>query len=92
MFDGRQFADEVVQAVRDHVARAVKPLEARIAELEAQSGGGFAGVFQLSQAYRRGVFVTCDSALWFATRDIDAGEAKPGAGATGWQLVVKSPR
>jgi hypothetical protein len=68
------------------VASIVKPLERRIAELEAGSMK-YMGVYQPAQAYKRGHVVTCDGSAWCCTRDGVSAEKPPG---DGWQLMVKS--
>lgn len=81
------------RAVREHVEKAIAPLTERIATLEARSAEmmAFRGAFQAAQRYARGDLAICDGQLFYALRDHDAGEPKPGeAGSSGWTLIGKT--
>ena len=70
------------------IAQYLRVVEARVREIEDRGHVKVCGVYQPSAAYARGNLVTCDGALWHATREV-AGQ-KPGT-SDSWQLVAKSP-
>jgi hypothetical protein len=94
MFDGKLFADEIVAAVRDHVARAVDPLNNKIAMLEFRLGEletrqkefRYVGVWKADREYQIGNFVTASGALWHCE---EATQSRPGVSSS-WKLCVKS--
>ncbi len=69
-FDGAQFGRDLAAEVRTYLARAIAPLEARIAALEqentrlkemiAQRPFTYMGVFKEGATYNLGAFVTFD--------------------------------
>ena len=78
-----QVADVVVEAIK----MAVKPLQARIAALEARPELKYAGVFEQGAAYREGVLVTRSGSLWMCLRETRAAH---GSDPEKWRLIVKS--
>jgi hypothetical protein len=78
-----RMADVVVEAIK----MAVKPLQARIAALEARPELKYGGVFEQGAAYREGTLVTRSGSLWLALRET---RAAPGSDPEKWRLVVKS--
>jgi hypothetical protein len=88
----RKFIEDIGNFIMDQVRPVqarIKQLEAQVAELQA-GGIRYCGVHQRANDYRRGSVVTAEGALWIATVDIPPGEL-PGK-SLGWQLSVKSPR
>lgn len=75
------------ETIVKEIEHAIKPLLARIAQLEQR---GFKGAYQKAMAYPAQSLVVHGSALWFSVREIPCGET-PGDGNTGWQLAIKSP-
>lgn len=77
-----------VKAVTTRSDTAMTALEARVAELEARPPGvAYKGVWDSSEVYQRGHFVTRAGSLWHSERDLNRG-ILPGAG-DGWRLAVK---
>jgi hypothetical protein len=77
-----------VKAVTTRSDRAITALEARVAELEARpTGVAYKGVWDSSEVYERGHFVTRAGSIWHCERDHNRG-ILPGAG-DGWRLAVK---
>lgn len=74
--------------VRDEIQKAIEPLKARIAELEAR-GVEYRGVWQRSCEYRRGSLTTHDGNLWACIADAEPNEW-PGQSSK-WQLAAKAP-
>jgi hypothetical protein len=95
-FDGTNFGREIVRAVKDHTANAIKrpledrlvALEARIEKLEARGELKYCGIWQQDHQYERGNFVTMNGGLWHAEMKTTS---CPGSDST-WRLAVKSPR
>jgi hypothetical protein len=85
VFDGEAFGAEIVQSIRDYVARAIKPLESRPAQLEAQGEMKYCGVWSEEREYLRGSFVTTNGSLWHAEQPT---RSRPGTDST-WRLAVK---
>ena len=96
MFDGEAVGNHMVEIVKGYVCRQLKPLQKRIAELEAQlarveeKGLAFRGIWQRASDYARGDIVTHAGTAWAATAAVKAGE-KPGEGGP-WQMMLKSRR
>jgi hypothetical protein len=85
-FDGAAFGAEVVKAVRDHVDRAVRPLEQRIAQLESkQAQLRYRGIWQPDCEYQAGNFCTISGSLWYCE---ETTRSRPGTDST-WRLAVK---
>lgn len=84
-FDGKAFGREVMEIIKDYVAKVTAPLEARIRELE-EGGIRYCGIHQRALAYKRGDVVTFKGSSWTSlkadNRDV------PGTG-DGWQLSQK---
>jgi hypothetical protein len=90
----------IIEGLSGSIARFLKPMQARIAELEkvtaemqaaqAKSLADFyRGVWQPAGRYERGDVVTWQGGMWIAFRST---ETKPGDGDSGWQLAVKAGR
>ena len=81
----------IAQATKAHVieeiAKAVAPLERRIAELESRE---YQGVWAGDKSYPAGASVTSGGNLWIA-RSPSIG-MRPGANTTAWQLCVRRGR
>jgi hypothetical protein len=76
------------KAVTTRSATAITALEARVAALEARPPGvAYKGVWDSSEVYRRGHFVTRAGSIWHCERDHNRGLI-PGVG-DGWKLAVK---
>lgn len=71
------------------VADVVRPLQARVAELEQRAELKYSGVFEAGRAYVKGSFVTDHGSLWHANR---ATMSRPGEGSGDWTLAVKKGR
>ena len=84
-FDGQQFGDAVVKAVRDFVARETATLNARITELESRPTVRYAGVWRSGETYTLGSMTTHQGSLWHAN---SATSTRPGTDGT-WTLAVK---
>ena len=88
----KEMADSMVDATKDLVARKLRPLEERIAALEAERHKSLADAFQgpwLPRAtYLRGALVQHGNAAWLAVEDTSA---KPGEGE-GWRLLLRGAR
>lgn len=88
----KQVADTMIEATRDFVARAIRPIEARVAALEAAQQKSLADAFQgpylPRSMYRRGALVQHRGSVWLALEDVDG---KPGE-ASGWRLLVRAGR
>jgi hypothetical protein len=78
----------VAEIVGTVVMAAIKPLVARIRELES-NGLKYCGVYQGDQAYLRGSMVTHEGPGWVSRRDTK-GE-RPGD-CEAWQLAIKRGR
>ena len=82
---------EPMKAVKRRFERsdaAIATLEARVAKLEARpTGVAYKGVWDSSEVYQRGQFVTRAGSIWHCERDHNRG-ILPGAG-DGWRLAVK---
>lgn len=85
MFDGEEFGRDIVQAVKDYVERATKPLERRIAELEGRGEMKYCGIWEDGREYLRGNFTTTNGSLWHAEQPT---RSRPGTDST-WRLAVK---
>jgi hypothetical protein len=84
--DAERFAKGIVTIVSEpmkRIADRVKALE------EREKHFGFKGVWQASNDYLRGNFVTYDGSLWHCNSDNT--RSKPGSGSD-WTLAVKSGR
>ncbi len=91
-FDGAQFGRDLAAEVRTYLARAIAPLESRIAALEqentrlkemiAQRPFTYMGVFKEGATYNLGAFVTFDGGQWHCnqhcTRRLPATVTRPG--------------
>jgi hypothetical protein len=78
---GRELAIEVKEAIAD----AVRPLERRIAELEARGEMKYCGIWEEGREYLRGNFVTTNGSLWHAEQPT---RRRPGTDST-YRLAVK---
>lgn len=86
-FDGAAFGAEITKAFKEHIDRVVKPLEARIAELEAKhSQLKYVGVWRPDREYQAGNFATHSGSLWHAE---ERTFSRPGSDGT-WRLAVKN--
>ena len=83
----RPLTAESIPAIMRAVADAIRPLQARIAELEAQASEfKYCGVWKSGVVYRKGNFVTHDGSLWHSNV---ASAHKPGDSSGAWTLAVK---
>ena len=86
----------MLQTVGRYVHAQTKPLELRIAKLEAQvaelqeGGIKYCGVYQRAGVYSRGSLVTHDGAMFCAVKD--AAPAQAPLTSDCWQLAVKAGR
>jgi hypothetical protein len=79
---------ETVKAAKARSDAAITALETRVAELEAQPPGvAYKGIWDGSEVYQRGYFVTRAGSMWHCERDHNRGLI-PGVG-DGWKLAVK---
>jgi hypothetical protein len=88
-FDAVAFGEELVVAIKSHVARAVDPINARLALVEAEladlrSATRYRGVWQQAERYSRGSLVNLGVNLYHANAD-QLGQ--PGLTGSGWQLI-----
>jgi hypothetical protein len=89
--------DVLADAMCYAIERATKPLMERIDSLERRcvsletattsKGVRWHGTHAAARAYPEGALVTRAGSLWLATRDT---ALTPGAGESGWTLVVKA--
>lgn len=87
-FFGAQFGQDLAALVKQYVGARMKPLEARIAELEARPEPRYCGVWKADESYQPGNMTTDHGALWYCNQTTTA---RPGSGAgSGWSLAVKS--
>ena len=76
------------QYVEAEIAKAVTPLHARVAELEAQPAFKYLGTWNAKTQYVRGCFVTDHGGIWHCN---EMTMERPGASAH-WVLAVKRGR
>jgi hypothetical protein len=79
-----QFGRELAAEVRGVIERALRPLERRIAQLEARGEIKYVGAWE-DREYLRGNFVTANGSLWHCEQPT---RSRPGTDAT-WRLAVK---
>ncbi len=83
-------ADALADVIATVIREAIKPIEARIAALEAHTAAvktvKWGGVYQRHVHHDEGSLATHDGSLWLATRDT---EDPPGTPDSGWRLIVK---
>ena len=86
----------MLQTVGRYVHAQTKPLELRIAKLEAQieelqvSGFKYAGVWQRAGSYSKGTVVTFDGSMFVAVKNAQPAQAPLTSDC--WQLAVKAGR
>lgn len=89
-FDGQEFGETIVEAVKAYVDRTVNArcaaLETKITLLEQRSFT-YQGVWKDGRVYGVGQFVTYDGSLWHS--NIFANKQKPGDGDAAWTLCVR---
>ena len=85
VFDGEAFGEEIVHSIKDYVARTIRPLQSRIAELESRGEMKYCGIWEEQREYLRGNFVTTNGSLWHAEQPT---RSRPGSDST-WRLAVK---
>ena len=78
----------IAPVIKETIARALAPLEARIRELEAKPALKYCGVWRQGEIYNTGDFTTDHGSLWHAK---SVTLARPGTDDT-WQLAVKRGR
>src|SRR5262245_43549919 len=82
----------IAPVIRDYVAEAKAPLEARIHELEAKVAQletdrvAYKGTWKAGW-YGKGSLCTHGGGMWLTTREID--DSRPPGHCDGWKLVVK---
>ena len=81
------FEEAVADAVVEAMKRAIKPLQDRIAKLEARPELKYGGVYAPNVTYNAGTLVTRSGSLWIALHET---RATPGTDPEMWRLVVKS--
>jgi hypothetical protein len=69
----------------DALVARVKQLEEKLRHVSEREA--WCGIWRDGGDYPKGVFATCDGALWCALRDTDR---KPGTPDCGWALMVKT--
>ena len=69
------------------VSKRLLALEEKVRALEAASLPTYAGVYEAGKSYRQGSMVSRSGGLWLAVEPTDR---TPGAGLSGWKLIVKS--
>ena len=95
------FGSNLAREIKDYTStRVVKPLEARIAQLEAtvvrlqaeieQRNFAYMGVFKERRVYGPGSFVTHSGAIWHCNQFNTT--TRPGDGAAAWTLACKAGR
>src|SRR5262245_5787864 len=67
---------------------AIAELRTRVAVLESAPVVRYAGVGRAGRKFAAGAATTHDGCLWIAERETV--DERPGNGATGWRLAVKS--
>ena len=90
------FSDEVLTALakglvpflREFVATALRPLEARVAELEQAPTMKYCGVWEPERSYSVGDFVTQEGSMWHC--EVPCTGVRPPAST--WTLCVKRGR
>jgi len=80
--DGQMVAEVMLEAID----RALAPVLARIALLEARPAVKYSGVYQAGVVYSAGSLTTRSGSLWIASRET---HNQPGSDDSGWTLVVK---
>jgi hypothetical protein len=75
--------------IRRAIERAIAPLEARIAELEARPTLKYCGVWQSGTKYEAGACCTHQGSLWVCKA---ATITRPGDALSQWTLAVKRGR
>jgi hypothetical protein len=99
MFDGKEFGEELTEIIKCYVARAAKPLEDRIVQLEVKNAQleaeiarvksatpKYLGVFREGRVYEENSMVTHDGSTWHCNQKTSA---PPGNGSASWTLAVK---
>lgn len=82
-------APDIRRLVAADIAKAVEPLQQRIAELEARPAAlKYFGVHEPARQYAEGAAVTANGNLWIA---LCATHARPGE-SSDWQLAVRKGR
>jgi hypothetical protein len=84
-FDGKEFGEELTEIIKSYVARAVKPLEDRIAQLEARGEVKMCGVWLQDCEYETGNLAIYNGSLWCAKART---KSRPGSDSS-WQLQIK---
>ncbi|MGE3875786.1 MAG: hypothetical protein AB7F74_22765 [Parvibaculaceae bacterium] len=79
--------DEAFLLMKEYVDKKDAEISDRLKAIETKSFP-YRGVYQASEIYRRGDFVTLQGSMWHCTRDT---QNKPGA-SDDWQLAVKAGR
>lgn len=89
----QKFVNEIVQAVRDAIVRAMKPLQQRVQALETVGAGGapldvLDGIDPFKR-YQRGVFATFRGGMVRAFRQTDPLREDGELEKSGWHVVVQ---
>ncbi|MCK1431070.1 transposase [Bradyrhizobium sp. 87] len=77
----------IAPTIAECVAAQLKPLRARILELEKGGGVRYEGVWQAPRSYSRGAWVTFDGGVFHC--NADSTRDKPGS-SSAWTLAIKS--
>jgi hypothetical protein len=77
---------EIREEVREEFEREIASLRREVSELKAKSMR-YEDAWQDGQMHTPGAVVTCRGALW---RCVEPTHVKPGDGASGWKLILKS--
>ena len=86
-----QFLDAIAEQLQAD-ARRIEALEERITKLEEGSKGlEYRDVWDRSESYVKGDFVTHGGSLWACLRPASPG-VSPGSAPTTWRLAVKKGR
>ncbi|MCK1539113.1 MULTISPECIES: hypothetical protein [unclassified Bradyrhizobium] len=77
----------IAPTLAECVAAQLKPLRARILELEKGGGVRYEGVWQAAREYQRGMMATFDGGIFHCNADVT--RDKPGT-SSAWTLAIKS--
>lgn len=85
-FDGEEFGQAILEAIKSYVDGRCAALETKIALLEQRSFS-YQGVWKDGKVYGVGQFVTYDGSLWHS--NIFHNTQQPGDGNAAWTLCVR---
>jgi hypothetical protein len=83
----RGYASVIKDYVEQEIAKAIAPLKAQLAELQAAQGEmRYCGVWREGKAYSAGSFATHEGAMWHANRKT---AERPDGSHADWTMVAK---